>query len=144
MKAKSMFLGLLMMIFFLPSCISYQELRITNVTLKGVSTDNNKYRASFELEVDNPNAYAIKLSKPQLRLFVAGQEVQDWTCAQKVKIKRQTKSSYPFYVEISGKEVLQLLPRLFVNPSIKIDGSIRAGTMLVGKRIPVSIEEKVY
>jgi LEA14-like dessication related protein len=143
MNTKSIVLGLTIIIMA-SSCISYREVQLTDVELKGVVTDNDKYRVAFDLEIDNPNTYAITLSKPRLHVFVAGQEVKDWTCVQKLKIKKQAKNSYPFYIEVSGKEVTQLLPRLFLNPSIKVDGSIRVGTMLLRKKIPISIEEKIY
>jgi|GEM_PF-5596052 len=126
------------------SCVSYQEVQLTNVAFKGVENGSDKFRVTLDVEVNNPNPYPIKLSKPKFKVFVAGKELQEWTCTKKVKIKKKAQTAYPFYVEVSGKEVMQLLPRLFLDPSIKIEGSIRAGSFLFGKRIPLSIEEKVY
>ncbi len=137
-------IAFILLCMFSTSCISYQEVQLTNVSFKGVENGSDKFRVTLDVEVDNPNPYPIKLSKPKFKVFVAGQELQEWNCTKKVKIKKKAKLAYPFYVEVSGKEVMQLLPRLFMDPSIKIEGSIRAGSFLFGKRIPLSIEEKIY
>ena len=126
------------------SCVSYKEVELTSIAFKDVNTANNKVRVALNVEVDNPNSYSIKLSKPRLHVIVGNEELQDWTCPQKIKLSKKAKKAYPFYVEVSGVEAMQLLPKLFVNPSIKIEGTIKAGWFIFGKRIPVSVEERLY
>lgn len=128
------------LLFF--SCGTYREVQLTGVTLKEVKTTNDKFRVAFDMEVDNPNGYPITLSNPKLQVLVAHKALSDWSCPKKIKIKKNKKRTYPFYIEVSGGEALQLLPLLFFDPSIEIEGSIKVGYLFFGKRIPVSIKEK--
>lgn len=128
----------------LVSCVSFKEVQLTSIAFKGVNTANNKVRVALNVEVDNPNNYPIKLFKPRLHVVVGKKELYDWSCPKKIKLFKNSKKAYPFYVEVSGTEALQLLPMLFVNPSIKIEGTIKAGWFIFGKRIPVSVEERLY
>jgi LEA14-like dessication related protein len=126
------------------SCVSYKEVQLTGIAFKDVNTSNNKLRVGLNVEVDNPNKYSIKLSRPRLNVYVGKKALNDWSCPQKIKIYRNSKRAYPFYIEVSGTEALQLLPLMFMNPAIKIEGSIKAGWFIFGKRIPLSVEEKLY
>ncbi len=140
-------MGLRLLLFFLSitllfSCGTYREVQLTGVSLKEVKTSNDKFRVAFDMEVDNPNGYPITLSNPQLQVLVGHKDLKNWSCPKKIKIKKNKKLTYPFYIEVSGGEALQLLPRLFFDPSIEIEGSIRVGYLFFGKRIPVSIKEK--
>ena len=142
MKVKSVVI--LLFLTAATSCVSYKEVELTSIAFKDVNTANNKVRVALNVEVDNPNTYSIKLSKPRLHVIVGNEELQNWTCPQKIKLSKKSKKAYPFYVEVSGVEALQLLPKLFINPSIKIEGTIKVGWFIFGKRIPVSVEERMY
>lgn len=141
MKRALLFCGVLLT---LNACVSYKDVQLTGIAFKDVNTSTSKFRVSFDIEVDNPNKYPITLSKPDLKVLVANKALENWSSPQKIKLKRKRKESYPFYIEVSGAEALQLLPSLLMNPSIKIEGSIKAGSFLFKKRIPVSLEEKFY
>jgi len=101
-------------------------------------------RAAFDLEIDNPNAYPIRLSKPRLKVFIGDLELKDWSVSKKIKLRRHSKQSYPFYIEISAAEGLMILPRLFMQPEIRVEGTVKAGSFIFGRRIPLEIRERLY
>lgn len=136
-------LFILLMSGMMTSCV-YNEVQLKDVAFRNFNTTNGKMRATFDLEIENPNSYAVKLSKPELKVFVGSLELNDWSVPNKLKIKRRSKQSYPFYIEISAVEGLLILPRLISRPEIKIEGSIKAGTFIFGKRIPLQIKERLY
>lgn len=134
-----LFLGL----FLLTSC-AYNEVQLGNVAFRDFSTTDGKMRATFDLEIDNPNSFPIRLSKPKLKVFVGNLELKDWSVPKKIKLRRRSKQSYPFYIEISATEGLQILPRLLMQPEIRIEGTVKAGSFIFGKRIPLAIKERLY
>ncbi len=138
-------LGILILVSgMLTSCISYTEVQLKNVAFRDFSTSDNKMRATFDLEIDNPNGYPIRLSKPKFKVFVGDLELKDWSVPKKIKLRRRAVETYPFYVEISAIEGLKILPRLLTGPEIRIEGTVKAGTFIFGRRIPLGIKEKLY
>jgi hypothetical protein len=136
--------ALLSLTFILTSCVSYTDVQLGNVTFRNFSNADGKMRATFDLEIDNPNAYPIRLSKPRLKVFVGDLELKDWSVPKKIKLRRRSNQSYPFYVEISAAEGLQILPRLLMQPEIRIEGTVKAGSFIFGRRIPLAIKERLY
>jgi LEA14-like dessication related protein len=135
---------LLLLSLTLASCISYQHVQLGNVAFRDFNTNDGKMRATFDLEIDNPNAFPIRLSKPRLKVFVGSLELKEWSVPPKIKLRKHTKQSYPFYIEISAAEGLKLLPQLLTQPEISIDGTVKASTFIFGKRIPLKIKERLY
>ena len=141
---KKILASLLFLATILTSCVSYTEVQLGNVTFRDFNTNDGKMRATFDLEIDNPNAFPIRLSKPRLKVFVGNLELKDWSVPKKIKLRRKSKQNYPFYVEISAAEGLQILPRLLMQPEIRIEGTVKAGSFIFGRRIPLSIKERLY
>ena len=130
--------------FILGSCISYTDVQLGNVTFRNFTNAEGKMKAAFDLEIDNPNAYPIRLSKPRLKVFIGDLELKDWSVSKKIKLRRHSKQSYPFYIEISAAEGLMILPRLFMQPEIRVEGTVKAGSFIFGRRIPLEIRERLY
>ncbi|HSZ72151.1 MAG TPA: hypothetical protein VK750_05705 [Cytophagaceae bacterium] len=128
----------------LTSCVSFSEVQLTNVTIRDFNTDGGKMRATFDLEIDNPNALPIRISKPRLKVFIGDLELKDWSVSKKIKLRRKSKQSYPFYIEVSALQAMMVLPRLLTQPEISIDGTVKAGSFIFGKRIPLQIRESLY
>ncbi|MDB5255341.1 MAG: hypothetical protein JWM14_36 [Chitinophagaceae bacterium] len=141
---KKNLLAVLSLSLLFTSCVSYTDVQLGNVTFRNFTNEEGKMRATFDLEIDNPNAYPIRLSKPRLKVFVGNLELKDWSVSKKIKLRRHSKQSYPFYIEISAAEGLQILPRLFMQPEIKIEGTVKAGSFIFGRRIPLEIKERLY
>jgi LEA14-like dessication related protein len=141
---KKILASLFLLVSILTSCVSYTDVQLGNVAFRDFDTKDGKMRATFDLEIDNPNAFPIRLSKPRLKVFVGNLELKDWSVSRKIKLRRKSKQSYPFYVEISAAEGLQILPRLLMQPEIKIEGTVRAGSFIFGRRIPLAISERLY
>ena len=98
MKVKSVVI--LLFLTAATSCVSYKEVELTSIAFKDVNTANNKVRVALNVEVDNPNNYSIKLSKPRLHVIVGNEELQDWTCPQKIKLDHYQLLFYNFYIKI--------------------------------------------
>ncbi|MDB5271758.1 MAG: hypothetical protein JWO58_125 [Chitinophagaceae bacterium] len=141
---KKIFITVLLLSIALTSCVSYSEVHLTNVAFRDFNMDNGKMRATFDVEIDNPNAYPIRLSKPRLKVFIGDVELKDWSVSPKIKLRRKSKLSYPFYIEVSGTQAIMLLPQLLTQPEIKIQGTVKAGSFIFGKRIPLEINERLY
>lgn len=141
---KNNLVAFLLLTFLLSSCVTYKDVQLGNVTFRNFNNADGKMRATFDLEIDNPNAYPIRLSKPRLKVFVGNLELKDWSVPKKIKLRRKSKQNYPFYVEISAVEGLKILPQLLMQPEIRIEGTVRAGTFIFGKRIPLEIKERLY
>ncbi len=141
---KKNLVSLFLLTCVVTSCVSYKDVQLGNVAFRDFNTKDGKMRATFDLEIDNPNAYPIRLSKPRLKVFVGNLELKDWSVPKKIKLRRKSKQSYPFYVEISAVEGIQILPRLLMQPEIKIEGTVKAGSFIFGRRIPLAISERLY
>jgi len=141
---KKILAVLFLLISVLSSCISYTDVQLKNVTFRDFSNNDGKMRATFDLEIDNPNAFPIRLSKPRFKVFVGNLELKDWSVPKKIKLRRRAVETYPFYVEISAAQGLMILPRLLTQPEIRIEGTVRAGSFIFGKRIPLEIKERLY
>ena len=141
---KKILIALFLLSIALTSCVSYTDVQLTNVAFRDFNTDNGKMRATFDVEIDNPNAYPIRLSKPRLKVFIGDVELKDWSVSPKIKLRRKSKQSYPFYIEVSGTQAIMLLPQLLTQPEIRIQGTIKAGSFIFGKRIPLEINERLY
>jgi LEA14-like dessication related protein len=141
---KKTLASLVLLASLLTSCISYTDVQLGDVAFRNFNTNDGKMRATFDLEIDNPNSFPIRLSKPRLKVFVGNLELKDWSVPKKIKLRRKSKQNYPFYVEISAAEGLQILPRLLMQPEIRIEGTIKAGSFIFGKRIPLEISERLY
>jgi len=141
---KKIFIAVLLLSITLTSCVSYTDVQLTNVAFRDFNTDNGKMRATFDVEIDNPNSFPIRLSKPRLKVFIGDVELKDWSVSPKIKLRRKSKQSYPFYIEVSGTQAIMLLPQLLTQPEIKIQGTVKAGSFIFGKRIPLEINERLY
>jgi len=141
---KKILVVILFAAFLLSSCVSYTDVQLGNVTFRNFTNADGKMRATFDLEIDNPNAYPIRLSKPRLKVFIGDLELKDWNVPKKIKLRRRSNQSYPFYVEISAVEGLKILPQLFMQPELRIEGTVKAGSFIFGRRIPLEIKERLY
>ena len=141
---KKILTALFLSTILFTSCVTYTDVQLGNVAFKDFTTADGKMRAMFDLEIDNPNSFPIRLSKPRLKVFVGNLELKDWSVSKKIKLRKHSKQSYPFYIEISAAEGLQILPRLLMQPEIRIEGTVRAGSFIFGKRIPLEIKERLY
>ena len=128
---------------FLTAC-SYNDVEIKNLTINNFSTENNKIQVDLNIEIDNPNSYAITLSKPNIEVFVANQKIENWKITNKIKLPAKSMKTHAIHVELEGAEVMRIIPMLLFNPEVKIQGNFKAKAFLIAKKINVDIQERIY
>jgi LEA14-like dessication related protein len=143
MKYVQLTLLVLVINLFLSAC-SYNDVEVKNLTINNFSTDNNKIQVDLNIEVDNPNAYAIVLSQPNFEINVAGQKIENWKITNKIKLPAKSTNTHAIHIEVEGAQVMRIIPMLLFNPEIKIQGNFKAKAFLIAKKINVDIQERIY
>lgn len=129
----------------LAGCGTYREITIDGVEavhLAGMDANGLSVRA--EVKVTNPNGYRIRVSEPELDLFLndtrIGTAVLD--TALVVPARGTTLLRVPFHARMEGGPllVMGLGALLGDRPLLRAEGTVRARAGLVRKRIPLRLE----
>ena len=96
------FLTLFPVLCVLTGCIDYDGVvyqGFENVNLG--KSNQGMTNISFNIKLDNPNAYNIKIKSSDLTIYLGGKELGDVHLTDRLVIQKQTAKSYP--VEVSAK-----------------------------------------
>jgi len=139
--------SLLMLLMFSCSYRAVQLKSIKTVQLKQFSSQG--ITATVLAEIENPNAYKIKVKGNNLDLKIGGTSLGKAAIANKVKLRRKTTQVYPIQLHLNYKNLakgaMMSLPRLLTRKSVfaEINGQIKGGVFLFSKKFPVHLNKEV-
>jgi LEA14-like dessication related protein len=103
---KPLLLATFALFFLLTGCFDYNDIvyhGVENVKLGKPSEGNTTL--SFNINLDNPNIYNIKIKPSDLTIFMGDKELGEVHLKERLVIQKQTKKSYPVSVEAKLKDV---------------------------------------
>jgi LEA14-like dessication related protein len=121
------------------SCVSFQEIKInnvSNVTLKGIN--NNVVTFDITASIENPNAYRIKVKPLELKVMIGDQtELGKVKSMDHLVIAKKSTKDYTISVPIEITNMLSLGSAFSMfsgkTPDLRLTGKIRANNFWYGK-----------
>jgi LEA14-like dessication related protein len=91
----------------LTGCFSYKDLNYNGVeNFKLGKIEEGQVSINFDLKLDNPNNYNIKIKPTDLTIFLGEKEFAVASLDQKLVIQKRTSSSYPVKIRARLKNLV--------------------------------------
>ena len=143
-------LKILVLLFFLNSCMTYEDVKFRGVSnFKVEKLDKEKAILKFDAEVYNPNDYNITVRANNIDLSMSNQSLAKADLGKKVVIKKNSTDSYPVEVVVKledlmsglGSSVLNVFSKKSVN--LSINGNAKVSAKGLSKKFPIDLEYPV-
>lgn len=144
------YLLLCVSLIFFGSCMIYKDVELVGVknvklnqfSLKGIE-------AEVSLRVKNPNGYKITIVDSDLDIILNGKPFGKAKIKENVVLKKKSDEVHKITIKSKVGSVAQgalssllgLLTQKAVN--VRLKGDIKAKALVISKKIPIDIEEKV-
>jgi len=103
---KTSLLTLVALLFVLTGCFDYDDVVYQGIeNVKMGKPKEGKTAISFNIKLDNPNNFNIKIKPSDLTIFLGGKELGDVHLTEKLVIQKYASRSYPISVEARLKDV---------------------------------------
>lgn len=141
---------LLLIPLVLGSCRAYKDVELQ--TINGVEVqrlDKDGLAARVNVTIHNPNGFRIKVSDPDVDLFLNGTNVGKATLDSAVVLDKRSTRTYdiPLHANFAGQGSMALITIMGAVLSgetrIGAKGSVAASAFLLKKRFPFDVEERV-
>lgn len=137
-----------LLVLILGSCSVQQPIIGTPTGIEAEELSMKAVRLKILVPIENPNNFSFKLKKVDLDLFVNGKNVGKVNKLDKVRIKANSKETYPVGFEITPAEaltnVLYLIGELQGrSPQLEVKGSITVSKLGIPKKIKVDHKQKL-
>ncbi len=134
----------------LTSCQFYKEVTVADVENIDVKEFNqDRMRADVTMILDNPNWYAVTLTKSDIDIFVNEKSMGKVALTEKIKIPAKTSVSHTISLEGGFEDVKSsflenLLTLLFApEATFQAKGYVKGRALMIGREVPVDITEAV-
>ena len=126
-------------------CGAYRDVTIDDVEsvhLAGMDANGLSVRA--EVKVTNPNGYRIRVSEPELDLYLNDRHIGTAVLDTPVTVpaRSTTTVGVPFHAQLQGGPLLMMGLGMLLGdrPLLRAEGTVSARAGLVRKRIPIRLE----
>jgi LEA14-like dessication related protein len=105
---RTLFLSLLFGLFALSSCLQYDNLvykGYENVNL--TNTKEGQMTLKFNLKLDNPNKFKIKIKPSNVSVFLAGKELGQVHLTETLTIAKRSEKTYPISLNLNLKDLFK-------------------------------------
>lgn len=127
--------------FLISSCTLFQDLEINGMDgIKLGKIEGKKLTINFGVEVDNPNAYAIKIKPSTVDLFLDDEFLGKLVLTQTIKIIKKKEATYmvPLQIELVDGYLLKFFKyTLKEKVSIRIKGKVKGSIFGISKKIAI-------
>ncbi len=131
------FLSLLL----LNSCEWYEQVDIVEIgKIKLDKLEGNNATVNMDIELENPNWYAIKVKPSFLDVYVEDEFLGKAHLLEKIKLKRKKTGLYNIKLELLGeKGVMGKVMKYALKKELKIRlvGKVKAGVFIFSKKLEV-------
>lgn len=92
--------------FLLTGCFDYDDVVYQGIeSVKIGKISEGKTPISFNIKLDNPNNYKIKIKPSDLTVYIGGKELGEVHLKQTLVIKKKSSNSYPLTIEAKLKDI---------------------------------------
>jgi len=146
---RSLIFVVLATLLFFTNCSNFKEVQCTGV--KGFKTNKigtDGIDGDILIGIKNPNAFGFSIYKSEFDVTYSGIYLGKAKLTKRVRIKANAEEIYSFnltndFKDIKLTEVMKLLGGAIFKSTIEVKGDLKVGKLLVRKKIPVDIKEKV-
>lgn len=131
------------------SCLTRKVVEYKGIENVNYKTENNTPQITFDLVINNPNNWGLRLSDLNSKVFVADHLIGNALLQKTVKIKRKSDVYIPISLNLSMSDVIALIPTglsLFSKKSkvnTAVDGDLMLRKFLFKKKYKVNFKQDV-
>jgi LEA14-like dessication related protein len=145
----SLITGSLLLLLLFTGCRNIQEVQCTGVTGFRVNKINTEgIDGNILLSIRNPNSFGFSIRKSEFDVTYSGVYIGKARLTKRVRIRPRAEEVYSFHIANDFKnvrlnEVIRLLSGGTFKNSLELKGDLRIGKLLIRKKIPVHLKEKI-
>lgn len=103
-----LFLTLILGTFLLASCFRYDDVVYQGFdNVKISKPKDGQMTLNFDLKLDNPNKYKIKIKPSDVSIFIGGKELGQVHLTETLVIDKRSQKSYPLSLELKLKDLFK-------------------------------------
>lgn len=145
-------MAILLPFLLLSSCVSYDEVKITNI--KQVDLKNfvgKEILLSAEVEIENPNSYSISVTDSDFDISTGNKLLGNFKIDNKVNIPKASKEYHELVFKVNMDDLapgaqntlLKMVLSGKQEMDLKVDGYIEAKAFLLKRKFPISFQDRV-
>jgi LEA14-like dessication related protein len=135
--------------FLLVSCRDIKDVQFTGV--RGFQVNNistSGIDANILLGIKNPNGFGFSILPSEFSVMYSGISLGKARLQKRVKIKANSDETYSFklksdFTQTNVLDVLKLLNGSSFRNEVRLQGDLRAGKLLMRRKLPVDITESI-
>jgi len=140
------------MILFMSSfsgCFEYDDVDFNGIkSFSVVDKDLDNLKIKFGLDVNNPNAYNIKIKKSTLDIYVNDKYAGKAVMTDKIILKKNSSGVYDVYLKTNASDILKAMGGslgsiLSGKVKIGVKGKLKAGAYGITRPFDVDFSENV-
>jgi LEA14-like dessication related protein len=131
------------------SCLTQKVVEYKGIENVSYKTENNTPQITFDLVINNPNNWGLRLSDLNSQVFVADHMIGNALLQNTIKIKRKSYVYIPISLNLSMSDVIALIPTglsLFGKKSkvnTAVDGDLVLKKFLFKKKYKVNFKQDI-
>ncbi len=140
------FVSILLLFITFSSC-DFEEPEFSNFgNFKLIQLDGQKAKVSFDIQVENENAFGFKIKRGKLDLNLNNQPFGLIQISDKIKIKRKSNNvlTIPLTIDLNDGALVRIIQLSKSNSiEVEIDGKIRGSVFGFGKTFRVNEKKTI-
>ena len=135
--------------FLHTGCLTMKSVKISSIDALRVELNGNVPNIRFDLRVENPNNWGVRLLEAETGLLIDNKPVGTAKADQRLKIRAKSETAVPVSIQTSYMELLKMAPQglelLSGQRSVegRAVGSLKIGKFIFRKRIAFDLSEKL-
>lgn len=131
------------------SCLTQKVVEYKGIENVSYKSENNTPQITFDLVINNPNNWGLRLSDLNSQVFVADHMIGNALLQNTIKIKRKSDVYIPISLNLSMSDVIALIPTglsLFGKKSkvnTAVDGDLVLKKFLFKKKYKVNFKQDI-
>ncbi|PKP46163.1 MAG: hypothetical protein CVT95_07415 [Bacteroidetes bacterium HGW-Bacteroidetes-12] len=136
--------------FFLSSCIQYKEVKVIQIQRVGVKSFSiTEINFFVNIQIENPNNYKISITDGDLDLYIKDKKIGKTILQNKLILPKKSNEIHEILISTPLKDALSGTTPFILgiigkkNVLIHVQGEIKAKAKGIVKKIPVDFKENV-
>lgn len=141
--------GIILFMSSFSGCFEYEDVEFNGVkSFNVVDKDLDNLKIKFGLDVNNPNAYNIKVKKSTLDIYVNDKYAGKATMTDKIILKKKSSGVYDVHLKTNANDIMKAMGGslgsiLSGKIKISVKGKLKAGAYGITKPFDVDFSENV-
>jgi LEA14-like dessication related protein len=140
---------LIISVFFLLSCDGFEDLSIIGQPdVKVIGVKDGEIELALSIEIENPNSKSFKVKEAAFDIYINDALMGSTHMKKAIKIEGNSSEMYTFPVNVNingeGLSLNLILNTIFQSRiKLRVEGNVKAGSLLYNRKIPVEFEENI-